>query len=189
METALAYIQNHPNCGLTLVEGIQFDLEEQFEGDRIAGRKGEIQLLYFVNGVIDEVLSSGQYMAWYDEYEQLAAELEAEKNRYLQILGVLDRKKTSNMTGTTIKPEQFYTHVRAMFSELFTLGNKVVQFRDQIVDNYLSSRQFCAVSKDVLRIADPVLPLKRLALGILVLWFTLNLGWIFFKFCTRPKAA
>lgn len=123
------------------------------------------------------------------EYKDQCAELEAEKNRYLQILGVLDRKKTSNMTGTTIKPEQFYTHVRAMFSELFTLGNKVVQFRDQIVDNYLSSRQFCAVSKDVLRIADPVLPLKRLALGILVLWFTLNLGWIFFKFCTRQKNA
>jgi polar amino acid transport system substrate-binding protein len=79
IETALAYIKNHPNCGLTLVEGIQFDLEEQFEGDRIAGRKGELQLIYFVNGVSDEVLSSGQYMAWYDEYQQLAALLEAEK--------------------------------------------------------------------------------------------------------------
>ena len=77
--TALAYIQNHPSCGLTLVDGIQFDLEEQFEGDRIAGRKGEIQLMYFVNGVIDEVLSSGQYQAWYNEYEQLAAQLAAEK--------------------------------------------------------------------------------------------------------------
>ena len=79
IETALAYIKNHPNCGLTLAENIQFDLEEQFEGDRIAGRKGELQLMYFVNGVIDEVLSSGQYMAWYDEYEQLATLLEAEK--------------------------------------------------------------------------------------------------------------
>ena len=65
--TALAYIQNHPSCGLTLVDGIQFDLEEQFEGDRIAGRKGEIQLMYFVNGVIDELLQSGQYMTWYGE--------------------------------------------------------------------------------------------------------------------------
>ena len=79
IETALAYIQNHPSCGLTLAEGIQFDLEEQFEGDRIAGRKGELQLIYFVNGVIDEVLSSGQYQAWYNEYEQLAALLAAEK--------------------------------------------------------------------------------------------------------------
>lgn len=80
IETALAYIQSHPACGLTLAEGIQFDLEEQFAGDRIAGRKGELQLLYFVNGVIDEVLSSGQYQVWYDEYEQLAALLEAKKH-------------------------------------------------------------------------------------------------------------
>ena len=79
IETGLAYIQNHPTYGLTLAEGIQFDLEEQFEGDRIAGRKGEIQLIYFVNGVIDEVLASGQYQAWYDEYEAYAALLESQK--------------------------------------------------------------------------------------------------------------
>ena len=79
IETGLAYIENHPNCGLILVEGIQFDLEEQFDGDRIAARKGELQLMYFVNGVIDEVLPTGLYQAWYDEYEQLAALLEAEK--------------------------------------------------------------------------------------------------------------
>jgi hypothetical protein len=79
VETGLAYIQSHPSYGLALAEGIQFDLEEQFEGDRIAGRKGEIQLMYFVNGVIDELLESGQYMAWYDEYERLAAELESKQ--------------------------------------------------------------------------------------------------------------
>ena len=79
VETGLAYIQNHPSCGLTMAENIQFDLEEQFEGDRIAGRKGELQLIYFVNGVIDEVLASGQYQAWYDEYEPIAAQLEAQK--------------------------------------------------------------------------------------------------------------
>ena len=79
VETGLAYVKNHPACGLTMAEGIQFDLEEQFEGDRIAGRKGDLQLIYFVNGVIDEVLSSGQYQAWYDEYVPIAALLEAQK--------------------------------------------------------------------------------------------------------------
>ena len=41
----------------------------------LAGRKGEIQLMYFVNGVIDEVLESGQYRAWYDESRERAARL------------------------------------------------------------------------------------------------------------------
>ena len=62
-----AYIDGNPRCGLMMVPGVHFMLEEQFEGDRIAARKGEGQLIAFVNGVIDEVLESGQYMAWYEE--------------------------------------------------------------------------------------------------------------------------
>ena len=74
-ETALAYIRQHPQCGLTLVEGILFELDDQFKGDRIAGRKGDLELMYFVNGVIDEVLDSGKYTEWYDQYEAYAEEL------------------------------------------------------------------------------------------------------------------
>ncbi len=70
--TGQAYIDGNPNCGLMMVPGVLFTLEAQFEGDRIAARKGEGQLIAFVNGVIDEVVDSGQYMAWYDEAAQRA---------------------------------------------------------------------------------------------------------------------
>ncbi|MBR6186380.1 MAG: amino acid ABC transporter substrate-binding protein [Clostridia bacterium] len=76
LETAQAYIGNHPDSRLMAVPGIQFTLEKHFQGDRVAAKKGEIQLMYFVNGVIDELLASGQYQAWYQEYEALAAALE-----------------------------------------------------------------------------------------------------------------
>lgn len=66
-QTGHAYIEGNPRCGLMMVPGVNFTLEEQFEGDRIAARKGEGQLIAFVNGVIDEVLASGQYMQWYEE--------------------------------------------------------------------------------------------------------------------------
>ena len=66
-QTGHAYIDGNPRCGLMMVPGVHFTLEEQFEGDRIAARKGEGQLIAFVNGVIDEVLSSGRYMEWYEE--------------------------------------------------------------------------------------------------------------------------
>ena len=75
VENAAHYIQNNPDCGLMLVEGVRFRLEDQFAGDRVAGKKGELQLMYFVNGVIDEVLESGQYRAWYDESRERAARL------------------------------------------------------------------------------------------------------------------
>ena len=74
-ESAMAYIENNPRCGLMMVPGVHFTLEEQFDGDRIAARKGEGQLIGFVNGVIDEVLKSGQYRTWFEAYSTLADEL------------------------------------------------------------------------------------------------------------------
>ena len=74
-EATQAYIDGNPSCGLMLVPGVRFRQEEAFDGDRIAGKKGELQLMYFVNGVIDEVLENGQYRAWFEEYEVRAAEL------------------------------------------------------------------------------------------------------------------
>jgi polar amino acid transport system substrate-binding protein len=71
-DTGQAYIEGNPRCGLMMVPGVHFTLEEQFEGDRIAARKGEGQLIAFVNGVIDEVLASGEYMAWYEEAAERA---------------------------------------------------------------------------------------------------------------------
>lgn len=75
IEAAEHYIRQIPQCGLSLVPGVQYQVEAQYAGDRIVAKKGEIQLIYFVNGVIDEVLSSGQYDAWFDEYNALAERL------------------------------------------------------------------------------------------------------------------
>ncbi|MBR6028598.1 MAG: amino acid ABC transporter substrate-binding protein [Clostridia bacterium] len=72
VENALIYIAANPDCGLSLAPEISFTLEPQYEGDRVAGPRGETQLMAFVNGVIDEVLESGQYERWYDEYTAYA---------------------------------------------------------------------------------------------------------------------
>ena len=74
-ESGMAYIEGHPRCGLMMVPGVYFTQEPQFDGDRVAARKGETQLIGFVNGVIDEVLESGQYRAWYAEYSARYREL------------------------------------------------------------------------------------------------------------------
>ena len=74
-ESGMAYIEGNPRCGLMLVPGVIFTLEAQFDGDRIAAKKGEGALIAFVNGVIDEVLASGQYRAWFEEYSIRADEL------------------------------------------------------------------------------------------------------------------
>ena len=76
MENAQNYIRNNPDCGLVMVDGIRFTLEEQYAGDRIAAKKGEIELMYFVNGVIDEVLEKDLYTQWYREAQKRADELD-----------------------------------------------------------------------------------------------------------------
>ena len=76
MENAENYIHNNPDCGLTLVEGLRFTLEDQYAGDRIAAKKGETMLMYFVNGVIDEVVGSGKYKEWYADALKRADELD-----------------------------------------------------------------------------------------------------------------
>ena len=72
IETARLYIGSHPGCGLAIAENIRFPMKPQYLGDRIAAPKGELALMYFVNGVIDEVLASGLYEQWYNEYSEYA---------------------------------------------------------------------------------------------------------------------
>ena len=75
IETAQSYIDRTPDSQLMIVPELNFQLENQFMGDRIAAKRGQIQLIYFVNGVIDEVVESGQYMEWYREADELAESL------------------------------------------------------------------------------------------------------------------
>ena len=75
METAQNYIKNNPDAGLMLVSSVQFTLEEQDLGDRICAKKGELQLICFVNGVIDEIIADGSYEKWIEEAEKRSSEL------------------------------------------------------------------------------------------------------------------
>lgn len=75
IESAKLYIRNNPDCSLVLMDNVAFELEEQFQGDRIAGPNDDLELMYFVNGVIDEVLASGQYEEWFEEASERAAQL------------------------------------------------------------------------------------------------------------------
>ena len=75
METAANYIRNNKDSGLTLADGLYFALEEQHLGHRVVAKKGELQLIYFVNGVINEVLANGTYQTWVEQAQQRADEL------------------------------------------------------------------------------------------------------------------
>ena len=75
LETAQTYIRNNQGSGLILAEGLYYVPEEQYLGDRVIAKKGELQLIYFVNGVIDEILESGTYEKWIEAAQERADEL------------------------------------------------------------------------------------------------------------------
>ena len=74
-ETAIAYLENNPQEGLMILPGVEFYLQREYLGDRIAARNGEFQLIAFVNGVIDEVLENKLYDEWIAEARERAREL------------------------------------------------------------------------------------------------------------------
>jgi len=60
IRTAEAWLRDNPGCGLRLAEGLAFSPEKQYLGYRVAAKKGETQLVAFVNGVIQETAESGK---------------------------------------------------------------------------------------------------------------------------------
>ena len=75
VENAELYILNNPDCGMMVIPDIRFTLEEQYDGTRIGAQKGEIELMYFVNGVINEALEQDLYNQWFAEYTEYAGKL------------------------------------------------------------------------------------------------------------------
>ena len=75
LETAQTYIRNNQGSGLVLAEGLYYVPDEQYLGNRVVAKKGELQLIYFVNGVIDEVLDNGTYLKWIEDAQKRADEL------------------------------------------------------------------------------------------------------------------
>ncbi len=72
--SAQLYIDANPDCGLTVLD-YKFTLSEAYDGTRVGAKKGETDLIAFVNGCIEELLASGQYSVWYDEYTEYAKTL------------------------------------------------------------------------------------------------------------------
>lgn len=73
-------LYSEANPTVTIVNGFKFASDESMEGTRIGIRKGEDELTQAVNDIIDEVVKSGVYAQWYDEYSEYARSLGLENN-------------------------------------------------------------------------------------------------------------
>ena len=67
IQIANTYFLNDPESTLYLAEGLEFPVDKKFRGYRVAAKKGETQLIAFVNGVIREAEENGELQKWLDE--------------------------------------------------------------------------------------------------------------------------
>lgn len=72
---ANTYFLNDPESQLCLAEGLVFSPGERFLGYRVAAKKGETQLIAFVNGVIREAEENGELEKWLEEARERAEAL------------------------------------------------------------------------------------------------------------------
>ncbi len=73
--TAQLFIDANPSCGLMIVPNFQFTQDETTLGTRIGIPKGETELTAKINSIIDEVIASGQFEKWHQQYTDYAKQL------------------------------------------------------------------------------------------------------------------
>ena len=71
--TARLYAQANP--GVVLANDFRFPMDDEKNGTRVGIPKGEPELTDKINEIIAELVESGQYKAWYEEYEEYAKSL------------------------------------------------------------------------------------------------------------------
>lgn len=69
---AQLYIDANTGCGLTIVDGFEFTVDKALDGTRVGIPLGEEELAEKVNAIIAELLETGQYETWYNEYTEYA---------------------------------------------------------------------------------------------------------------------
>lgn len=70
--TAQLYIDANPDCGLMVIKDFKFTQDESTLGNRVGIPKGEDELTAKINEIIDEVVESGDFEKWHEEYTDYA---------------------------------------------------------------------------------------------------------------------
>ncbi|MCD8123383.1 MAG: transporter substrate-binding domain-containing protein [Clostridiales bacterium] len=74
-DTAQLYVDANPEGKLMVVPDFAFETDESTQGTRIGITKGETALLDKVNEILEDLVASGQYDEWYEEYSEYARSL------------------------------------------------------------------------------------------------------------------
>lgn len=117
------------------------------------------------------------------------ANLEADKIYFQQLLNSIAAAKQVTGSGA-LNPEQFGALLKSMYADLFAVSEKVIQFRDKIVQDYLTSREFYVPIGNVQYRSESRFSISRFCIGMAALWILFNLIFVtveFYQFSAKAK--
>ena len=135
---------------------------------------------------LSSLILSAQSMALREKYalelfeskEKIAALL-VKKDHYENMLRKLSQQKAGNDTLSSLRFEKL---VNAMLDELLLLCEKTNAFRDLVLKEFLSSRQFFATTGDVLKVSCFYFPYRYVATCLIFLWIAVNAVYVGIRF-------
>ena len=120
------------------------------------------------------------------EIQGKLAELEVERDYCLSLIKI----QTQDNAKKQLSREQFNHMETTTFTELVTLCQKVNDFRDLIIKDYLQNRHFFTTSGSVMKFSSFYIPFKRIAAGLICLVLLLNVigaGKLFYTALSSGK--
>ena len=117
------------------------------------------------------------------EYGEQRAELEAEKAYFQQLLKDMEHPEKQQIPYSLSK-DSLEQMLKGMYADLFSASSKVIQFRDMITTDYLSSRSFYVPVGDVQYQNEFRYPFRYFLVGLIAVWGLCNLiciGWDFYR--------
>lgn len=117
------------------------------------------------------------------EYGEQRAELEAEKAYFQQLLKDMENSGKQQISYSLNK-DSLEQMLKGMYADLFSASSKVIQFRDMITTDYLSSRSFYVPVGNVQYQNEFRYPFRYFLIGLIAIWGLYNLvciGWDFYQ--------
>ena len=162
--------------GKTMDSGITLQLDESFFN----------QFADMVRNDINNALRA-TYAKKAMEYGEQRAELEAEKAYFQQLLKDMENSGKQQISYSLNK-DSLEQMLKGMYADLFSASSKVIQFRDMITTDYLSSRSFYVPVGNVQYQNEFRYPFRYFLIGLIAIWGLYNLvctGWDFYQMITK----
>lgn len=148
----------------------------------------DIEFFNSIAGLIQNNVNSKIRHRYADRILQNKAEyaqMLVEKKYFLKLLGITTDKKQKNKHDNLMSLNQLNEQVMGIYTELLKESTKIMQFRDLVLKQYLSSRKFYNTDKKIIAGNDYAYSPWRTEAGVVFMWMLLFGIFVIYDFLSE----